>query len=114
MLRTVNPGVTARRHSRSEPACSHPAADLRLPLLSALAAIALGSPVAATAQSFGEIVRSFCLTAFETEMAEAGKTPPAGMADYACSCVADRLRQGQSVGEARSSCRQATAQRYRI
>lgn len=61
-----------------------------------------------------EVVRSMCLSAFETELAQSGKTAPDGMANYACSCVADRITSGSSIASARSSCRDATSKRYPI
>jgi hypothetical protein len=66
------------------------------------------------AQGMGAIVRSFCLSAFEAELARSGKTAPAGMADYACGCVADRMESGSSLDEARTSCRQATSRLFPI
>ena len=68
----------------------------------------------ARARGMGEIVMAVCLSAFETEMAQAGKRPPAGMANYACSCVVGQISNGQGIEEARSSCRSATARRYPI
>jgi len=79
--------------------------------------IALGSgalPARAGVEGIGGIVRTFCLSAFENEMAQAGKSAPAGMADYACGCVADRITNGNSLEMARSTCREATARRYPI
>jgi hypothetical protein len=80
-----------------------------LPLLGALV-----SPASASSGRIGEIVMSVCLSAFESEMAQAGKRPPAGMATYACSCVVERISSGQSIDAARSDCRMATARRYPI
>jgi hypothetical protein len=60
------------------------------------------------------IVQAYCLVAVEQEMAQSGKSPPAGMVDYACRCVVDRLTQGMSVDSARSSCRASTARRYSL
>jgi hypothetical protein len=71
-------------------------------------------PAAASSGQIGEIVMSVCLSAFESEMAQAGKRPPAGMANYACACVVDRISSGQSIDAARSNCRLATARRYPI
>ncbi|MFM7264045.1 MAG: hypothetical protein ACKOZW_00280 [Cyanobium sp.] len=68
----------------------------------------------ARARGVGEIVMAVCLSAFESEMAQAGKRPPAGMATYACSCVVGQISSGQSINDARSSCRSATARRYPI
>jgi hypothetical protein len=61
-----------------------------------------------------EVVCSFCLSAFETELAQSGKKAPDGMASYACNCVADRISSGSSIASARSSCRDATVKRYPI
>ena len=69
---------------------------------------------AARADGLGDIVKAVCLSAFENEMTQSGKTPPAGMADFACGCVADRIGSGSSLDTARSDCRQATARRYPI
>lgn len=68
----------------------------------------------ARARGMGEIVMAVCLSAFENEMAQAGKRPPAGMANYACSCVVGQISNGQGIEEARTSCRSATARRYPI
>lgn len=75
--------------------------------------VALGGQ-GARAGGMGEIVMAVCLSAFENEMAQAGKRPPAGMANYACSCVVGQISSGQSLEEARNSCRNATARRYPI
>lgn len=69
---------------------------------------------ASRAGGIEQAVRSFCLTAFQMEMQRAGKVPPAGMADFACSCVADRIVDGTSLDDAQQSCRLATARRYPI
>ena len=85
--------------------------------LVALAAMVLSGavlPQASPASGIGSVVRAFCLSAFETEMAQAGKTPPPGMAHYACGCVARRITEGGTVDQARSSCRAETARRYPI
>ena len=72
-----------------------------------------GLPSAPTrAGALEQVVRTFCLTAFQQEMQRAGKVPPAGMADFACSCVADRLGDGTSLHDAQQSCRLATVRRY--
>ena len=69
---------------------------------------------AAAGSSMGSIVRAFCLSAFENEMSQAGKTPPQGMANFACSCVEERLRSGTTLESAKRDCRQETARRYPI
>ena len=72
------------------------------------------APAAASSGRIGEIVMSVCLSAFESEMAQAGKRPPAGMANYACSCVVNKISNGLSIDTARSDCRIATVRRYPI
>jgi hypothetical protein len=71
-------------------------------------------PSVASSGRIGDIVMSVCLSAFESEMAQAGKRPPAGMANYACACVVNGISSGQSIEAARSNCRLATARRYPI
>lgn len=100
-------------HRRSRPS--------RRPLVKGLAltALALAAPTllerpARAGSTMGAIVRAFCLSAFENEMSLAGKTPPQGMANFACSCVEERLRSGNTLESAKRDCRQATARRYPI
>jgi hypothetical protein len=84
-------------------------------LLPLVLSVALGmTPAAARADGFGDIVKAVCLSAFENEMSQVGKVPPAGMATYACTCVEQRIRTGSGIEAARSHCRQATAQRFPI
>jgi hypothetical protein len=70
------------------------------------------APSPGQAGGIEQVVRSFCLSAFQMEMQRAGKVPPAGMADFACSCVADRIVDGTSLDDAQHTCRLATARRY--
>ncbi|MEA5414403.1 hypothetical protein [Synechococcus sp. BA-132 BA5] len=85
---------------------------LRLVVLAVVAPT--GGPAEAASGPILEVVRSFCLSAFETELAQSGKKAPDGMANYACSCVADRITSGSSIASARSSCKDATSKRYPI
>ena len=71
-------------------------------------------PLGARAEGVGAIVQAMCLTAFESEMSQAGKVAPEGMAGFACRCVADRIVKGRGVEEARKECRLATMQRFPI
>jgi hypothetical protein len=101
--RSPLPGIASPRHGSF---------GLGLVLATAATLMPVGSMT--QAQGMGAIVRSFCLSAFEAELARSGKTAPAGMADYACGCVADRIESGSSLDEARASCRQATVRRFPI
>jgi len=71
-------------------------------------------PLGARGEGVGAIVQAMCLTAFESEMSQAGKVAPEGMAGFACRCVADRIMQGRGVEESRKECRLATRQRFPI
>ncbi|MCX5954389.1 MAG: hypothetical protein NTZ40_13055 [Cyanobacteria bacterium] len=71
-------------------------------------------PLEARAEGFGAIVQAMCLTAFQSEMSQAGKVAPEGMAGFACRCVANRIVKGSGVEEARRECRLATMQRFPI
>ena len=85
-------------------------------LLPLVLSVALGMAPAAPARAngLGDIVKAVCLSAFENEMSQVGKVPPAGMASYACTCVEHRIRTGSGIEAARSQCRQATAERFPI
>lgn len=109
----IDPAAATRREVSTR---SWALARLSRLVLAAATAASLGTvtPAAHAAEGFGEIVRAFCLSAFETEMEQAGKTPPAGMANYACGCMAGRLRAGSSIDTARAACRQETSKRYPI
>lgn len=72
----------------------------------------LGGP--ARSADIASILQAYCLVAIEQEIAQSGRVPPAGMADYACRCVVDRLTQGMTVPLARSSCKASTARRYAL
>ena len=71
-------------------------------------------PLGPRAEGVGAIVQAMCLTAFESEMSQAGKVAPEGMAGFACRCVTDRIMQGRGVEESRKECRLATRQRFPI
>ena len=87
-----------------------------LPLgASPLSAQFLGAmPLGPRSEGVGAIVQAMCLTAFKSEMSQAGKVAPEGMAGFACRCVADRIMQGRGVEESRKECRLATRQRFPI
>jgi hypothetical protein len=80
-----------------------------------LAGAVLALPVGpARASGLEALVQATCLAAVEQELAQSGKEPPAGLADYACRCVVDRLVEGMSVASARSTCRASTARRFAL
>jgi hypothetical protein len=73
-------------------------------------AAAAGTP--APAGTVSDMVKALCRSAVQAELESAGKPAPEGMAEFACTCVADRISSGSSLDGARSTCRQQTAQRY--
>ena len=89
---------------------------MKASLLPLVLCVSVGMIPAASARAdgLGDIVKAVCLSAFENEMSQVGKVPPAGMASYACNCVEQHIRSGSGIGTARSQCRQATAQRFPI
>ena len=86
---------------------------LRCSLAGVVVAAAVGALPTARAFDAGR-VNAFCLAGFNTAMAAAGKTAPAGMAEFTCNCFSERLQQGQSIDQARVACRSAAAQRFTV
>ncbi|QEY31157.1 hypothetical protein EVJ50_01720 [Synechococcus sp. RSCCF101] len=62
----------------------------------------------------GGVVMELCRVGFDAAMAEAGKTPPAGMADWTCSCFLTEVRDGQSLAGAERHCRSLASRRYSL
>jgi hypothetical protein len=63
------------------------------------------------ANMVGQIITGKCSEAMQADFKKAGKTPPAGMVDFTCSCVSDgMLKRRQSLDQAKTVCvKQATA-----
>lgn len=72
---------------------------------------ALVMPQSAGANMMEQIITSKCAEAMQADFQKAGKTPPAGMVEATCSCVAEgMLKKRQSLEQAKSLCvKQATA-----
>jgi hypothetical protein len=78
-------------------------------------ALAGAAAVVPSAHAFdASRVNSFCLAGFNAAMSAAGKTPPAGMGEFTCTCFSNRLQQGQSIDQARSACRDEAARRFKV
>ncbi|KEF42203.1 MAG: hypothetical protein ER33_07545 [Cyanobium sp. CACIAM 14] len=108
------PPLQRHRLRSTRPGLVPGSVGLTITLLALAALGPLESGAEASSGPILEVVRSFCLSAFETELAQAGKTAPDGMANFACSCVADRITSGSSIASARSDCKAATSKRYPI
>ena len=59
------------------------------------------------------LLKSFCLTAFNAAMAQAGETPPPGMGEETCSCFLDEVAGGAGIDTARDTCKQRAAAAYK-
>jgi len=62
----------------------------------------------------GGVVMELCRAGFDAAMTDAGKIPPAGMADWTCSCFLTEVREGQSLAGAENHCRSLASRRYRL
>ena len=82
-----------------------------LPLVMALlVAVEPGSPE----PKDGDMIRRFCLVAFDAAMRQADQTPPEGMAAFTCDCFLDQVKAGASIDAARLRCTEEAAQRYPV
>jgi hypothetical protein len=60
-----------------------------------------------------QIITSKCAEAMQADFKKAGKTPPAGMVEETCSCVADgMLEKRQSLEQAKSLCVEQATVKY--
>jgi hypothetical protein len=85
---------------------------LRLFLLVASTAL-----VAAPAQAnmMQQIIVGKCSSAMQADFQKSGKTPPAGMVNDTCSCVADgMLKKGQSLDQAKTTCVKQSTAKYNL
>lgn len=86
---------------------------MQAPLLSAAAAvlIAFVAPTTVQAQSmFDQMVIKKCTAAMQADFDKAGKTPPSGLIQQTCGCVAQQLDATHNLEMAKTVCtQQATA-----
>ena len=60
-----------------------------------------------------QIIVGKCSQAMQDDFKKAGKTPPAGMVDDTCGCIADGvLKKGQSIDQAKTICVKQTTAKY--
>ncbi len=80
----------------------------QVPLLSAAAAlIALVAPTAVKSQSmFDHMVVKKYTAAMQADFDKAGKTPPAGLIQQTCGCVAQQLDSTHNLEMAKTICTQ--------
>ena len=70
--------------------------------------------VPASAEQESNIIRRFCMAAFEAAMANAGQTAPEGMGTFTCDCFLDQVSKGEGLNEARKTCKTEAAQRFPV
>ena len=71
------------------------------------------APQAAHANMVQQIIVGKCSEAMQADFKKAGKTPPAGMVNDTCSCVADgMLKHRQNLDQAKTTCVNQATQKY--
>ena len=83
-------------------------------MLPLMLAVLISSEPASAASSDNEMIRSFCLVAFNAAMEQAGQIPPKGMGDFTCSCFLDRLAGGAGIAQSRAQCTEEAARRFPV
>jgi hypothetical protein len=81
---------------------------MQAPLLSAAAAlITLAAPTAVQAQNMlDQMVIKKCTAAMQADFDKAAKTPPAGLIQQTCGCVATQLDATHNLEMAKTICTQ--------
>jgi len=81
---------------------------MRFTLFVASAALlSAGITVPARAESMlDQIVINKCSSAMQADFDKAGKTPPAGLIQQTCTCVAQQLNETHNLDTARAICTQ--------
>ena len=76
-----------------------------------LGSSALLVPASVSAQNMVvQIIQNQCSRAMNADFKAAGKTPPPGMVQDTCNCVAERIEKLDSIEEAKTFCvKQSTA-----
>jgi len=70
-------------------------------------------PLPASANMMQQIITGKCAEAMQADFNKVGKTPPAGMVDFTCTCVADgMLKRRQSLDKAKTICVQQATTKY--
>ena len=83
-------------------------------MLPLVLAVLISSEPASAPSSDNEMIRSFCLVAFNAAMEQAGQIPPKGMGDFTCSCFLDRLAGGVGIAQSRAQCTEEAARRFPV
>ena len=77
-----------------------------------LAWLGLAGPVASSRGiSVSEVVKAFCLSAYQADLQKDGKSVSPAQLDRTCGCVGERVAQGSDVEDAHAVCGRPQAQR---
>jgi len=81
------------------------------PTLLLVSAVLMAAP--AHANMMQQIIVGKCSQAMQDDFKKAGTTPPAGMVNDTCGCIADgMLKKGQSLDQAKTICVKQTTAKY--
>ena len=81
-------------------------------MLPLVLAVLISSEPASAPSSDNEMIRSFCLVAFNAAMEQAGQIPPKGMGDFTCSCFLVEVNNGAGIKSAQDTCKAKAAETY--
>ena len=59
------------------------------------------------------LLKSFCLAAFEAAVAQSMDTLPSGMGEETCNCFLDEVAGGAGIDTARETCKGRAAATYK-
>jgi len=88
-----------------------PGAALSLGLLN-LGLLTLGLPRSAQAGMIEQLIYNKCAAAMQADYDQAGKVPPAGMVDFTCTCVVQKIFSQQSIHQAKTTCTQLALKKF--
>ena len=75
------------------------------PVLIGLLCLGLVSFIPASRSiSVAEVVKAFCLSAYQADLQREGKVAPAAHLDRTCACVGARVAKGSDVEDAHDAC----------
>jgi hypothetical protein len=66
---------------------------------------------ASRATSVSEVVKAFCLSAYQADLKKQGRTLSLSQIDRTCGCVGERVAQGSDVEDAHDTCGHPQEQR---
>ena len=81
--------------------------------LGLLSALLPGAAVAG-ANMRDALIMHYCIKAVNTEFSQAGKTPPAGLAEGTCTCVVQQVDARATLAQAQTICKQQAEIKYNL